>query len=235
MKFGIIILCRYSSSRLPGKILRTINGKTILSIIVDQLKVNFNYNQIIVATSNHVSDQKIINYCIENEINYFIGELHNVSKRFLDCAKNFNLDYAVRINGDNVFIDIHSLSSMIKIAENHNYDLVSNVPFRTFPYGMSIEIINTSFYESVIPFFSKENKEHVSNWLYDNPKLVKSFTFKNNEFINLKGIKLAVDTEKDLKKCQLIYNKIGFDEPVNLMKLSNLLNDRILLDTILNI
>ena len=37
MKIGIIVLCRYNSSRLPGKILLKISGKTILQHIIDRL------------------------------------------------------------------------------------------------------------------------------------------------------------------------------------------------------
>ena len=38
---GLIILCRYNSTRLPGKILKEINGKTILKYIYERLsKIN---------------------------------------------------------------------------------------------------------------------------------------------------------------------------------------------------
>ena len=221
MKFGIIVLCRYSSSRLRGKILKKIKGRSILSILINQLKLKFSNEKIVVATSSHKSDLKIINYCIDNNINYFVGDLDNVSKRFLDCAINYNFDYAVRINGDNVFIDVESLESMMKIAEMNIYDLVTNVPGRTYPYGMSIEIVNINFYKKVISFFSKENKEHVTNWMYENSEQVNSYIFLNDKYLNLKGIKLAVDNEKDLKNCELIYNKIGFNIPITLKIISD--------------
>lgn len=221
MKTGIIVLCRYSSSRLRGKILMKINGKSILSIVINQLKLKFSKEQIVVATSNDETDLKIINHCIKNKINYFVGDLDNVSKRFLDCANKYNFDYAVRINGDNVFIDIESLNTMLKIAETNTYDLVTNVPGRTFPFGMSIEIVDIKYYKKVISFFSKENKEHVTNWFYDNNDQVNSYVFLNEKFLNLSGLKLAVDSEKDLKNCELIYKKVGFNSPISLEKISN--------------
>ena len=53
---GLIILCRYNSNRLPGKILKEINGKTILKYIYERLsKINLNH-EIIIATSNLESD-----------------------------------------------------------------------------------------------------------------------------------------------------------------------------------
>ena len=38
MKIGAIVICRYNSSRLPGKILKKINGKPILTYIIERLK-----------------------------------------------------------------------------------------------------------------------------------------------------------------------------------------------------
>ena len=55
MKIGIAILCRYSSSRLPGKILREINGRTILGHIKDRLQRGCKGYPIVVTTSDDPS------------------------------------------------------------------------------------------------------------------------------------------------------------------------------------
>lgn len=216
MKTGIIILCRYNSSRLRGKILKKINGEAILSVIVNQLRSRNSNEQIIVATSKDKSDQKIVDHCIKHKIDYFTGDLNNVSERFFDCANKFKLDYAVRINGDNVFIDTESLTNMLEIIYSDNYDIVTNVPGRTFPYGMSIEIINVKFYSEVVRFFSNEDQEHVTSWFYKNIEKVKSYIYQNDKFLNLKGLKLAVDTAEDLKRCRQMHAKIDFNNAVTL-------------------
>ena len=68
MKIGFIILCRYNSTRLPGKILKEINGKPIIQYIVDSLLNITSTGNIVVATSGQKSDNPISDYCNKNNI-----------------------------------------------------------------------------------------------------------------------------------------------------------------------
>ena len=81
MKIGIIVLCRYNSSRLPGKILLKISGKTILQHIIDRLLCIKGGYPICVATSSEIDDKPIIDYCKGNNINFFDGSKKNVASR----------------------------------------------------------------------------------------------------------------------------------------------------------
>ena len=123
MKIGIIVLCRYNSSRLPGKILLKISGKTILQHIIDRLLCVKGGYPICVATSSEIDDKPIIDYCKGNNINFFDGSKKNVASRFLNCAKANDFDFATRINGDNLFTDPLIIEDMIDIAKNRHCTL----------------------------------------------------------------------------------------------------------------
>ena len=58
---GIIVLCRYNSSRLPGKILKKINGKEILAYIIERLEKLKNY-PLVICTSIEKTDDIISFY-----------------------------------------------------------------------------------------------------------------------------------------------------------------------------
>ena len=60
---GIIVLCRHNSSRLPGKILKEIDGKPILSYILERLSPLGEQYQVVVCTSDEDSDDPISRYC----------------------------------------------------------------------------------------------------------------------------------------------------------------------------
>ena len=59
MKIGAIVICRYNSSRLPGKILKKINNKALLTYIIERLKCVQNLDEITVATSEEATDQRV--------------------------------------------------------------------------------------------------------------------------------------------------------------------------------
>ena len=210
MRIGIIVLCRYDSKRLPGKILKNIRGATILSHIIHKLKKVPSASEIIVATSNENSDDIIMESCDGLEIPCFRGDLVNVSKRFLDCAQLNRLDYAIRINGDNLFTDPFIINQMIDLLNGNEYDFISNVPGRTFPFGMSVEILRTDFFASILPYFViPEYLEHVTLYLYEHEELGKRHYFYNKICPGLKGINLAIDSEGDFRLAVSIYNKLS--------------------------
>ena len=197
MKIGIIILSRYSSSRLPGKALKLINGRSLIGHIIDRLKLISNNYQIVVATSSDVTDDNIEKFCNYSKINCFRGSLNDVASRFLSCAEYYNLDYAVRINGDNFFTPWDVISEMIAITKTGKYDFITNQLNKTFPPGMTVEIVKTKFYSRHIKKFNDYDREHVTSWFYNNNK-GNIYNHYNESLVNIKGIDLAVDTIEDL-------------------------------------
>mgnify|MGYP006129153605 CR=1 FL=1 len=68
-----IIQARYSSTRLPGKVMKKINKKSILEILVKRLSKSKYVSKIVVACSTNILDKEIINLCKKIGIDYFIG------------------------------------------------------------------------------------------------------------------------------------------------------------------
>ncbi|MEL6942907.1 MAG: hypothetical protein AAFO82_09580, partial [Bacteroidota bacterium] len=167
-KIGAVILSRYSSRRLPGKALMEIEGKKVLEYIIERLLVVLEPSQLVLATSEEASDNPIADFAKKQGIQYFRGSLENVSDRFYQAAKAQNWDYAIRINGDNIFTDTQVLKEMITIAVKDEYDFVSNVKGRSFPKGMSIEIVNLDYYARQLPKIENDPRyrEHVTLYLY---------------------------------------------------------------------
>lgn len=204
---GIIVLCRYNSSRLPGKILREINGKPILQYIIERLNDLKEEYPFVICTSQEATDDPIVNFCIENGIKYFRGSLDNVALRFLNCAKENGFNNAVRINGDNLFLDDTLIKSVIEIIESKELNFISNVKDRTFPKGMSIEIVDTAFYESSYPFFKDGDFEHVMTYFYRGN--LDKIEFVYNEKPMISTVNLAIDTLEDFENAELILNKMN--------------------------
>ena len=203
---GIIILCRYNSSRFPGKILKEINRKTILSYIHERLSmINLNV-EITIATSNLESDDIIEDYCIKKKYKYFRGSLSNVSKRFLDCAVKNNYENLVRINGDNLFLDFQLVEKMILDFKKNQYKFMSNVKKRTWPKGISVEIVNVNYYKNSIDSFNEDDKEHVMTYFYRNSTKDTKFIYNNIKIEP--NLDFAIDTYEDFILANKIIDKM---------------------------
>lgn len=214
MNIGIAIVCRYSSARLPGKILSQIKGRAVLGHIVDRLCAIVPDVPFAVATSTDPADDAIESFCQSSLFPCFRGELDDVAGRLIACANSFNWDTFVRLNGDNLFVDPATLRDMLAIASTGQFDFVTNVPGRTFPRGMSVEILRTEFYANTMEQVSDpKHREHVTTWLYDNPDIGKRLCYENRFSPDAAGLDLALDTPEDLERANKIIESAGPEFP----------------------
>lgn len=201
---GVIILCRFSSQRLPGKVLKQIGDKTLLQHALDAWRTLAPDVPIVVATSNQSTDDPIDTFCKQQGVPCFRGDLDNVAGRFLACAKARGFSSAIRFNGDNFFVDKHLLDEFLNVVKSGKHPFISNVKDRTYPKGMSLEAIDMSLYEQEIVHFNDRHKEHVTLYFYENPPL-EGYYLRNSAVPEAAGIQLAVDTPEDFARTERMY------------------------------
>ena len=85
----IITQARIGSSRLPSKILKKIQSKSLLEIQLSRLKRSKLNNGIVVATTFEKGVEKIIRITKKYDINLFQGDNYNVLDRFYNAARFF--------------------------------------------------------------------------------------------------------------------------------------------------
>ena len=93
------------SSRLPGKVLKSINDKPMLLWQIERIRRSRLIDNIIVATSNSELDNEIVKLCIENEIQYFRGSENDVLARVANLLEINDVDIHVECYGDSPLID----------------------------------------------------------------------------------------------------------------------------------
>jgi len=203
----LLIQARSSSTRLPDKVLYEINGKPLLQYIYSRLILLIR-NSICVATSVEAKDDKIEEFCKNNNIQCYRGSLENVAKRMLDAVEYFNAHAFVRINGDSPLIDPKIVKKAIGIFENGSYDLVTNAFPRSFPVGQSVEVIRTSTFEKAYQKMTTiDHFEHVTKYYYEHPDDFRIQNFSNNR--DLSKYRLVVDTPEDLIRIEKIIGSMN--------------------------
>lgn len=197
-----IIQCRMSSHRFPGKVLAPFLGKPILAHIVDCIKRTKINPSIILATSDEKTDDPLATYGKYLGIEVVRGPRDDVSERFAKTLKKHKCDAFFRICGDSPLLIPLLFNQAMSIYKNGSYDLVTNVFPRTFPVGMSVELIKTKrFLETKKKIVKKIDREHLTKYFYQNFKDFQIYNMKCDKSINL-NYKLAVDEIKDLKRLE---------------------------------
>lgn len=177
METAIILQARLGSKRLPRKVLKKINGKTILEHVVNRLKKTKLSKNIIIATTRREEDKKIIDVAKKINCYTFRGSTNNVLKRYYEAAVHYKVKNIVRICSDCPLIDPKIINKVYSFYLKNNYDYVSNKITPSYPIGMGVEILNMQSLKKANKLVKNiSEKEHVTAYIYKNPK---KFKIKN--------------------------------------------------------
>lgn len=142
-KIVVVIQARMTSSRLPGKVLMPVLGKSLLVRMVERVKRTAYPIHIVIATSTDESDDVIEEEARQNNIDCYRGSLDNLMERHYQAAKLYNADLIIKIPSDCPLIDPAIIDETIDLYYRHGgtHDYVSNLHPATFPDGNDVEIM----------------------------------------------------------------------------------------------
>jgi spore coat polysaccharide biosynthesis protein SpsF len=209
MKIGIIVQARMGSSRLPGKVLMKIKGKTVLEHIYLRLKQVNSVNHIIIATSNLPADDPIVQLCENLKVDYFRGSEDHVLERYYEAALKFDLEVIVRVTGDCPLIDPKVIEQMLNRYHELMPDILTNAGLdenhRTFPRGLDAEVFSIEVLKKAYNLaWHDYQREHVTPYIYENFDNI--HIFKNPE--NYSNIRITLDTMQDYEFIKGIYEDL---------------------------
>ena len=214
MKTEIFVQARMGSTRLPGKVLKDVLGRPLLSYLIERLKRVKEADNLIILTTIQPEDDSIIALCEKEKVLWFRGSEENVLERYFQAAKQRQTDAIVRITSDCPLIDPAVIDRVIQSYKKEfpAYDYVSNSLEKTFPRGQDTEIFSFQALEKAfLSGISQEEREHVTPYLYTHPEL---FKLKNVfHHPSLGRMRWTVDTKEDFQLVRLILEHLYPSNP----------------------
>jgi len=205
----IIIQARMGSSRLPGKVLMKLEGKSILEHVVNSLKFSKLCNKIIVATTTNQTDNPIATLCKDLDVDCYRGSSNNVLNRYYECAKLYQGDIIVRITCDNPLIDPTLVDEAIKICKEKNCDYVSNMIHQTYPIGYLVEVVKFDILkQNNDEIHDMLTREHVTHHIRKNPEKYNIVEFSAPDKLQRPEWRLTVDYENDYQLMKKIFKNL---------------------------
>src|SRR4051812_27040937 len=95
-----VLQARMSSTRLPGKVLRPVLGRPLLSLQLERIAHSKKIHKLIVATSDRPDDDRIATLAQSEGVKVHRGSLDDVLDRFYQAARPFDPEHVVRLTGD---------------------------------------------------------------------------------------------------------------------------------------
>ena len=209
MKIVAIVQARMGSSRLPGKVLKLINGIPVIELLLLRLSKSKLVDQIVVATSDAVADIRLSDHVKNLGFSCSQGSENDVLERFYDAAKQHDADVIVRITGDCPFVDANLVDQVIEGYLSSDVDYFSNVMPPTYPDGLDVEVFSFSVLErSHLESQESHEREHVTPYarvsgFFQTGNMISSEDFSH--------IRLTLDESDDFTLTDKIFNYFSPD------------------------
>lgn len=202
MNVVAILQARMTSTRLPGKVLREMAGKTMLEHVVERVSAARLVDQVVIATTTDPSDDVLYDFCVERGWSVVRGSMEDVLSRFVLAADTFSADVIVRVTTDCPLADPDLIDDVVRVLMCSDYDYVSNrLPpeERTIPLGLDVECFRRSALENAARnAVVGPEREHVTPYIYNNRDMFRCLHLKYPD-IGHGSLRMTVDTPDDFR------------------------------------
>lgn len=207
MNTAIIVQARMSSTRLPGKILKTVMGKTLLEYQIERLRRVKSADQLIIATTDKEAEQPIVDLCDNLGVSCFRGSETDVLGRYYGAAVAYHADVVVRITSDCPLIDPAVVDRVVRFYQEHcsSYDYATDTlePNLTYPRGMDTEVFSfRALKEAYLEAKDQAEREHVTVFIKRRPERYRLVNLPYHQ--DYSRYRWTVDTPEDFQLIERI-------------------------------
>lgn len=219
MKVLAITQARYGSTRLPAKILKEVNGQTLLEIHLRRILQSKTIDKLKIATTDEDGSKFIVEVADKVGVEYFKGSVDDVLSRFYGTAESEKPDYVIRLTSDCPLIDPNVIDAVVTFALEHpEYDYV-RTDAKSFPDGLDTEMMKFSALEKAYSEANlKSEREHVTPYIWKNGSadggtIYKTYNYPNPEgSFNADDYRITIDEPEDFEVIKHLIENLGIDK-----------------------
>lgn len=218
MKILAITQARYGSTRLPAKILKEVDGTTLLEIHLRRILRSSAISKLKIATTAEEGSRYIIEVADKVGVEYFQGSVDDVLARFYGTAEDEHPDYVVRLTSDCPLIDAGIIDDVINYAINSDCDYVRTDP-ASYPDGLDTEVFKFS---ALVQAYEQakltSEREHVTPYIWKNGSAEGGTLFKSHKLQNKEGdynandYRITIDEPEDFEVLKALIQALGIDK-----------------------
>jgi spore coat polysaccharide biosynthesis protein SpsF (cytidylyltransferase family) len=173
-----IVQARMASSRLPGKIMREILGRPMVSFCIERLRACRPVDEVALATTTHAGDDGVAQFAAQAGLRCYRGSEHDVLDRYCQAARSFGAEDIMRVSSDCPLVDPQVCERLVRTYRESGADYVRTGP--TFAEGLDCEVfslraIEGAWREARLP----SEREHVTVYFKNHRDRFKIITMVN--------------------------------------------------------
>jgi spore coat polysaccharide biosynthesis protein SpsF len=165
LKTVVIAQARMGSSRLPGKVLMPLGGRSVIEHVTKRASRAALVNGVCIATTVETADDVVALAAQSLGIAVFRGSENDVLGRYAGAAAMMDADIIVRITSDCPLVDPGVVDRSIQELTTRKADYVAQ-EWNEWPQGVGCEVFPRALLDrAVAEAGSDYDREHVTPWI----------------------------------------------------------------------
>lgn len=205
---AIILQARMGSTRLPGKVLAVVAGKSILEHCVCRLRAHSGL-PVILATTTLPEDDVLVAAAERLGVPFVRGSEDDVLSRYVLAVATFDVTEVIRATADNPAVDMDAPRRTLDLLERTGADYVVE---RGLPIGAAVEAVSAA--ALVLADASTSNpydREHVTPFIRRHRQFT-SLDCLAPASLRRPKLRLSVDTADDLAALRRLMVQVAMSD-----------------------
>ncbi len=210
-RVAVIAQARMGSSRLPGKVLKTVAGHTVVAHVLSRAQAIAGVDVVCCATTTDPSDDALAQEAARTGNKVYRGSPDDVLDRYVQAAAMLDATIIMRITCDCPLLDPFVCTDLIRLRQAKQADYAATNLTATWPHGLDCEIFTVAaLREAHAQAHTPYEREHVTPWMRNNPRLVKASL--NGPGGDAASMRWTIDYPEDLLFLQALAEKCNLAE-----------------------
>jgi spore coat polysaccharide biosynthesis protein SpsF len=212
VRVNAVIQARMSSTRLPGKVLRPLGGKSVLSWVIRAAAQTRDVDAVILATSESSDDDPVAEEAARAGAEVVRGPLDDVLARYLLAVREHPCDAVVRLTADCPLHDPALIAQVVGVwRADPTVDYVSNILVRRYPRGFDTELVRVPVLAEQDRVPTGAHREHVTSNIYPQPDVYRCAGVVSA--VDNSDLRVTLDTPEDAALLDAVVAALGAEVP----------------------
>ena len=162
-RVAAIVQARVGSTRLPGKVLADVGGRTVLSHVLARCLRIPGVDTVVCAIPASEQNDQVAAEAAHCGVVVVRGAEDNVLERYRVAANAVDADVVIRITSDNMLVDPHLCGRVVGLLHDACTDYACNNMPQSWPHGSDCEVFSRRALEaSARKPLTAYDREHVT-------------------------------------------------------------------------
>lgn len=196
------------STRLPGKVLRDLGGRTVLGWVVRAVRESEAMDDLLVATTTEAADDAVVAECRRLGVDAYRGPVDDVLTRFTRAIEGREAEAVMRFTADCPLLDpavIREAALVYRAVPGLDY--LSTGLTRTLPRGLDVEIVGRAALARADREAVAYHRTHVTSYVYEHPGDQRLLGLVHRPVAD--DLRVTLDTEDDWRLISRVVTEFG--------------------------